>query len=746
MSTFLPKPQEFSYLPEPLSPAPTLTLFISPWSGDDATLETLTPALNAFLGREVLVREARLPGNAGCALAIAVDENAAAALVQQAVAQMAAPVKTLTLCLDGGNMSEAMDGMGKVKAPEAGIGALPEAYTLVINANGAAVAGVDRAGLFYGAQTLIQALRNSTGACPGIVIRDFPSQAWRGIHFDMKYDFYRVETIKEQLRALASMKMNCALFEYEDKFPYRRHLDIVDRKKALTLAEVEELRKLAARLHIRIVPLIQTLGHLEFALKHKSKAHLREVPDGLSQMCPAKEEAQQFVRDMVDEVLAAHPDAKFLHLGADETALLGRCPECKAFADQHGQVRIWVDHYAKLCQYVLDKGVRPILWEDIPRRDAALAQRLPKGIVMTYWIYETVRERHGERNIPKELQEFYGCAGKRPAELPDTLTTYPHYDYYRRLGFDVLAVPCYNVGTLVPCFEIATRNTSTWAEKNVLCGGLGMINSSWACFMMHPDACWYGVAQTADNTWWWPSINRLDFDTRFGEAMFGLRTPEIAECLAAMSVGVGFPSKLKRPLSLLSFAYMENVIYFEGNMEMRQKMGGASSMEKLDMHNHLLRKLELIEEDKLRGEIARQLDYAEEITASALRRLKAIKGKVTRNAEMIGLFMTLAELKHTRCAHWRFFMDVFARRATPPDEAMRAKAAELLETENALRRKFLRHFNAKVCTPDARHVTKLHFEGEFKFLSDVAAGKPVPKSYRTDFAAMADKAQDVKDF
>jgi hypothetical protein len=746
MSTFLPKPQEFSYLPESLPPAADLALYLSPWSGDDATLESLLPALKAFLGRDAAVHEVPLPGAAGCTLALASSPQAAAALAQQALDQMASPVRTLRLCLDGGNMSEPTDGMGKVQAPAAGIAALPEAYTLVLNAAGAAVAGVDRAGLFYGVQTLIQALRNAAGPCPGLLIRDFPSQAWRGIHFDMKYDFYRVETIKEQLRALAALKMNCVLFEYEDKFPYQRHPDIVDRKLALTPAEVEELRRLAARLHIRIVPLIQTLGHLEFALKRKSKAHLREVPDGYSQMCPAKPEAQQFVRDLVDEVLAAHPDAKFLHLGADETALLGRCPECKAFADQHGPVRIWVDHYARLCQYVLDKGVRPILWEDIPRRDAALAQRLPKGIVLTYWIYETVRDRHGERAVPKELQDFYHCADKRAAELPATLGTYPHYDYYRRLGFDIIAVPCYNVGTLVPVFELATRNTSTWAEKNNLCGGLGMINSSWACFMMHPDACWYGVAQTADNTWWWPSVDRLDLDTRFGQALFGLPTPEIAECLAAISVGVGFPSRLKRPLSLLSFAYMENVIYFEGNMEMRQKMGGASAMNKLDMHNHLLRKLELIEEDKLQGEIRRQLDYAESITASALRRLKAVKGKVTRHADWIDLYLTLGELKRMRCGHWRFFLDVFARRAAPPDEPTRARAAELLARENALRRKFQRFFNAKVCAPDARRVTGLHFDGERKFLADLAAGKPVPPSYRTNFAAMADKAQDIKDF
>ncbi len=746
MVTFLPKPQEFSYLAESLKPSAALNGYLSPWSGEDATLEFLTPALAGFLGREPAIHATALPGNPGCVFALAADAEVAAGLARQAVAQMGAPVKTLRLCLDGGNMSEAMDGMGKVQAPEGGIAGLAEAYTLVVNASGMAVAGTDRAGLFYGVQTLIQALRGAEGACPGLLVRDFPSQAWRGIHFDMKYDFYRVETIREQLRILAGLKMNCALFEYEDKFPYRRHPEIVDRKKALTPAEVEDLRRLAARLHIRIVPLIQTLGHLEFALKLKSKAHLREVPDGYSQMCPVKPEAQQFVRDMVDEVLAAHPDAKFLHLGADETALLGRCPECKEFADRHGAVRIWVDHYAKLCQYVLDKGVRPILWEDIPRRDAALAERLPKGIVLTYWIYETVRERHGAREIPQALADFYGCAGKRPAELPDTLSTYPHYDYYRRLGFDIIAVPCYNVGTLVPCFEIATRNTSTWAEKNVLCGGMGMINSSWACFLMHPDACWYGVAQTADNTWWWPSINRLDFDARFGGAFFGLPTPEIAECLAAISVGVGFPSKLKRPLSLLSFAYMENVIYFEGNMEMRQKMGGASAMNRLDMHNHLLRKLELIEEDKLQGEIRRQLDYAEAITGSALRRLKAVRPRVTCRRDLVDLFITLGELKHTRCAHWRFFLEVFAQRATPPDEGVRRAAGELLARENALRRKFFRFFNAKVCAADARHVTALHFDGERRFLSDLAAGHPVPSSYRTDFAKMADKAQDVKDF
>lgn len=745
MASFLPRPQEFAYRRETLAPSDTLVGFISPWTEEDATLDVLESALTAFLDHRPVVTPATLPGRPGCSFALAKDADTAAALVQQAVAQWARPVPTLDVCLDGGNMREPTDGMGKPEAPEGGLDGRAESYTLLIRPSGIAIAATDRAGLYYGAQTLAQALDGVQEAAPGLDIRDFPSQAWRGIQFDMKYDFYRVETLHEQLRMMGTLKLNRALFEYEDKFPYRRHPVIVNKKLALTLDQIAELRRTAARHHIRIVPLVQTLGHLEFALKHPSLAALREVPDGHTMMCPQKPAAQQFVRDLIDEVLAAHPDADALHIGADETALLGYCPACKAFAAEHGTVRIWVDHYKALAQYVLDKGVRPILWDDIVRRDATQAMHLPKGLIFTYWIYETVRDRHGERPIPAALESFYGCAGKRPAERPDTLSTYPHYDYYRQLGFDIVAVPCYNVGTLVPCFEITTRNTATWAEKTNLCGGLGMINSFWASFLMHPDAGWYGVAQTADVSWWWPSINRLDLDARFGERFFGVHAPDAAECLAAVSLGVGTPSRLKRPLSLLTFAYMENVIHFEGNMEMRQKRGGSLNAG-FNVHNHLRRKLELLEEAGYEGEVRRQLDDAEPILLSAARRLKAFRRLARRNTAFLDLYACYAELKAHRCRLWRFLLDVFAARSAPPGADAREQAAAFLKQEQAFRRRFYRFHHAKLCTADAKEVTRLHFEGESRLLADLAAGHAIPPSTRTAFAGQADRAEDVKDF
>ena len=756
MSMFLPQPQEFRVLPESFTASPRLAGFISAWKGDDATLDCLHAPLETFAGRAVEFQETDLPGAPGCTLVIANDAPSARRLAETAVALMCETVKTLRLCIDGGNMSEPMDGMGKPEAPAEGIQDKPEAYTLCIRPEGIAISGADRAGLFHGVQTLRQALDGHSGSCACLNVRDFPSQRLRGIHFDMKYTFYRIETLLEHLRNMAAMKLNCALFEYEDKFPYQRHPEIVDQAQAFTPEQIDLLRRTAARLHIQIIPLVQTLGHLEFALRHEELADLRETPDGYTMMCPNNPKAVRFVQDLIEEMIEAHPDAKIMHIGGDETSLLGACPTCKKVADEHGPVHIWVEHYRQIVQFTLNKGVRPILWDDIVRRDASKAERLPREAILSYWIYETVRERHGQRAIPKALEQHYSCAGKRPDELPDTLSTYPHYDYYRHLGFDVIAVPCFNVGTLVPCFELTNLNAATWAEKNNLCGGMGMINSAWACYMMHPDAGWYGYAQTADITWWWPSVNRLDLDARFGATFYGIPTPEIAECLAALSVGVGFPSKLKRPLSLLSHAYMENVIHFEGNMEMRQKLGQAVTFRSkpgrpigqagvLDPHNHLLRKLELIEEDGLRNEVRRQLDYAEPLMSSVLRRLEAVAPLARRHGEVIDLLIMQAAMKGMRCRHWRFFLDAYVARADEVSPDTRKRAAALLEQENALRERFDRTFRAKLCDDDTDIIVDRMFSGERQFLSDLAAGKPIPVSRRTRFADMADKAEDIRD-
>lgn len=66
-----------------------------------------------------------------------------------------------------------------------------------------------------------------------------------------------------------------SILEYEDMFPYTKSLKRLSAKNAYTLEQVKEILRYAEDLKLEVIPLIQTFGHMEFALKHKEFAEIR---------------------------------------------------------------------------------------------------------------------------------------------------------------------------------------------------------------------------------------------------------------------------------------------------------------------------------------------------------------------------------------------------------------------------------------------------------------------------------------
>lgn len=60
---------------------------------------------------------------------------------------------------------------------------------------------------------------------------------------------------------------------------------------------------------------------LQFVLKHKEFAHLREVKMFPNALNPHKEESRALVKAMIDQVMALHEDVKWFHIGCDEVGL-----------------------------------------------------------------------------------------------------------------------------------------------------------------------------------------------------------------------------------------------------------------------------------------------------------------------------------------------------------------------------------------------------------------------------------------
>ena len=58
---------------------------------------------------------------------------------------------------------------------------------------------------------------------------------------------------------------------------------------------------------------------------------MRRHPQSL---CPSLNASLAVVREMVDQVMALHPRARFLHIGCDEVYQLAQCGRCSARAAQ----------------------------------------------------------------------------------------------------------------------------------------------------------------------------------------------------------------------------------------------------------------------------------------------------------------------------------------------------------------------------------------------------------------------------
>lgn len=134
--------------------------------------------------------------------------------------------------------------------------------------------------------------------------------------------------------------MTGLLIEFEDTFPYEGNLKPLRGVNFYTREQISELSFLMRTLNLKLIPLVQTFGHLEFVLKRDRFSHLREQSDNYSSLCPLNKESIELVSSMINqhmEILSSDEyPLSYLHIGADEVFNLGNCKQCKFFTEEAG--------------------------------------------------------------------------------------------------------------------------------------------------------------------------------------------------------------------------------------------------------------------------------------------------------------------------------------------------------------------------------------------------------------------------
>jgi len=124
----------------------------------------------------------------------------------------------------------------------------------------------------------------------------------RLVHIDFKGAPPKLSYLQKLFPLIKRFGGTGLLLEWEDMFPWSGSLSPIAAGNAYSKAEIREILKMAAVNGLEVIPLIQTFGHVEFALKLPDFAHLREVQESPQALCPSYNASMKFVEQMVDQV------------------------------------------------------------------------------------------------------------------------------------------------------------------------------------------------------------------------------------------------------------------------------------------------------------------------------------------------------------------------------------------------------------------------------------------------------------
>ncbi len=249
------------------------------------------------------------------------------------------------------------------------------------------------------------------------------------------------------LKALADKAaaggLNTLLMEWESSFPFQENATLCG-PDAFTPEEHKEFIDYCAARGIEVIPLQNCFGHAQYILRHERYASLREDDNDRSQVCPLKvEEARAVFGSIFSEIARAHP-SRYMHIGCDETRLLGRCPRCAEKMARDGISRLFVDYVIEMCALVRALGKTPVIWGDMLLQHPEAADLLPKDLIVMDWNYGRPFNRFGDIGALRAKGfEMWGASALRCGPDNIFLTNWPKHfhnlenylPYCRKMGF-----------------------------------------------------------------------------------------------------------------------------------------------------------------------------------------------------------------------------------------------------------------------------------------------------------------------
>jgi len=287
----------------------------------------------------------------------------------------------------------------------------------------------------------------------------------RAFQWDLARQVERLDWLLAQLPRYADWGYQELYLHLEDAVEYPS-LPGVARADAYSYRDFERLVVTAGRCGLKVVPIVNLLGHTQYLIKVPALRDLNELraPDGTplerGQICPMHprtlEIAERLLRDMAPFCTAGK-----VHVGLDESFHLGRHPLSRIEIAEIGLAAHFGRYVQRLHGLAGGLGLRVGLWADMLALLPDAIPLLPPGTIAYDWYYYPFA-----RHPRVELRNFAECDLATPL---------------RAQGVEYWGCPMNGAfrNEPLPVFGDRLANLRSWWTRCERVGAAGFLVTSW---------------------------------------------------------------------------------------------------------------------------------------------------------------------------------------------------------------------------------------------------------------------------
>ncbi|HTJ79951.1 MAG TPA: family 20 glycosylhydrolase [Rariglobus sp.] len=213
----------------------------------------------------------------------------------------------------------------------------------------------------------------------------------RAFQWDLARQVERLDFLLAQLPRYANWGYQELCLHLEDAVAYPS-LPGVARSDAYSTRDFEKLVNAATRAGIKVVPIVNLLGHTQYLVKTPELRALNELraPDGTplarGQICPLHPRTLEIADKLLGD-MAPFCTAGKVHVGLDESFHLGKHPLSRAEIARIGLAAHFAGYIDRLHTLIQPRGLRMGIWADMLAFIPEAIPQLPRGLVAYDWYY-----------------------------------------------------------------------------------------------------------------------------------------------------------------------------------------------------------------------------------------------------------------------------------------------------------------------------------------------------------------------